>query len=98
MVWGVAGLRPNFFSSGLIFLAGLAQESWRVLAAVPTSLVAQVMVMVLRLVTPLLVRLGSLLWPLIRPLLVSPLVARPSKVSKYVWYIRIMMLLESCFN
>ncbi len=27
-------MRPNFFSSGLIFLAGLAQESWRDLAAV----------------------------------------------------------------
>ncbi len=34
MIWGVAGLRPNFFSSGLIFLTGLAQESWRDLAAV----------------------------------------------------------------
>jgi hypothetical protein len=36
MVWGgggVAGLWPNFFFSGLIFLAGLAQESWRDLAA-----------------------------------------------------------------
>jgi hypothetical protein len=32
---GVAGLRPNFFSSGRIFLAELAQESWRDLAAVP---------------------------------------------------------------
>ncbi len=31
---GVAGLRPNFFSSGRIFLAELAQESWRDLAAV----------------------------------------------------------------
>ncbi len=34
MILGVAGLRPNFFSSGLIFSAGLAQESWRDLAAV----------------------------------------------------------------
>jgi hypothetical protein len=34
MIWGVAGLRPNFFSSGRIFLAELAQESWRDLAAV----------------------------------------------------------------
>ena len=34
MIWGgVAGLRPNFFSSGRIFLAELAQESWRDLAA-----------------------------------------------------------------
>ncbi len=37
MIWGVAGLQPNFFSSGLIFLAGLAQESWRDLAAVITG-------------------------------------------------------------
>ncbi len=36
MIWGVAGLRPNFFSSGLIFSAGLAQEYWRDLAAVET--------------------------------------------------------------
>jgi hypothetical protein len=34
MVWGVAVLQPNFFSSGLILLAGLAQDSWRDLAAV----------------------------------------------------------------
>ncbi len=34
MIWRVAGLRPNFFSSGRIFLAELAQESWRDLAAV----------------------------------------------------------------
>ncbi len=34
MIWGVAGLRPNFFSRGLIFWAELAQESWRDLAAV----------------------------------------------------------------
>jgi hypothetical protein len=34
MIWGLAGLWPNFFSSGLIFSAGLAQESWRDLAAV----------------------------------------------------------------
>ncbi len=34
MIWGVAGLRPNFFYSGRIFLAELAQESWRDLAAV----------------------------------------------------------------
>jgi hypothetical protein len=34
MILGVAGLRPNFFSSGRIFLAELAQESWRDLAAV----------------------------------------------------------------
>ncbi len=34
MNWGVASLRPNFFSSGRIFLAELAQESWRDLAAV----------------------------------------------------------------
>ncbi len=34
MIWGVAGLRPNFFSSGRIILAELAQESWRDLAAV----------------------------------------------------------------
>ncbi len=34
MIWGVAGLQPNFFSSGRIFLAELAQESWRDLAAV----------------------------------------------------------------
>jgi hypothetical protein len=34
MVWGVAGLRTNFFSSGLIFSTGLAQESWWDLAAV----------------------------------------------------------------
>ncbi len=27
-------MRPNFFSSGLIFSAGIAQESWRDLAAV----------------------------------------------------------------
>jgi hypothetical protein len=27
MIWGVAGLRPNFFSNGLIFSAGLAQQS-----------------------------------------------------------------------
>jgi hypothetical protein len=31
---GVAGLRPNFFSSGRIFWAELAQESRRDLAAV----------------------------------------------------------------
>ncbi len=31
--WGI-GLRPNFFSSGQIFFAELAQESWRDLAAV----------------------------------------------------------------
>ncbi len=34
MILGVAGLRPKFFSSGRIFLAELAQESWRDLAAV----------------------------------------------------------------
>ncbi len=34
---GVAGLRPNFFSSGLSFLARLAQESWWDLAAVHSS-------------------------------------------------------------
>ncbi len=34
VIWGVAGLRPNFFSSGRIFLAELAQESLRDLAAV----------------------------------------------------------------
>jgi hypothetical protein len=34
VIWGVAGLRPNFFSSGRIFLAELAQEYWRDLAAV----------------------------------------------------------------
>ncbi len=34
MILGVAGLRPNFFSSGRIFLAEMAQESWRDLAAV----------------------------------------------------------------
>ncbi len=34
MIWGVAGLRPNFFSSGRIFLAELALESWQDLAAV----------------------------------------------------------------
>jgi hypothetical protein len=33
MIWGVAGWRPNFFSSGRIFLAELAQKSWRDLAA-----------------------------------------------------------------
>jgi len=33
----VAGLRPNFFSSGRIFLAELAQESWRDLAAVTVA-------------------------------------------------------------
>jgi hypothetical protein len=41
MIWGVAGLRPNFFSSGRIFWAELAQESWRDPAAVlhlPASL------------------------------------------------------------
>ena len=38
MILGVAGLRPNFFSSGQIFLAELAQESWRDLAAVLTTL------------------------------------------------------------
>jgi hypothetical protein len=37
VIWGVAGLRPNFFSSGRIFLAELAQESWRDLAAVGLS-------------------------------------------------------------
>jgi hypothetical protein len=37
MIWGVDGLRPNFFSSGQIFLAELAQESWRDLAAVESS-------------------------------------------------------------
>ena len=37
MIWGVDGLRPNFFSSSRIFLAELAQESWRVLAAVESS-------------------------------------------------------------
>ena len=37
MIWGVDGLRPNFFSSGRIFLAELAQESWRDLAAVESS-------------------------------------------------------------
>jgi hypothetical protein len=31
----MAGLRPNFFSSGRFFLAELAQESWQDLAAVP---------------------------------------------------------------
>ena len=34
----MAGLRPNFLSSGRIFLAELAQESWRDLAAVCTVL------------------------------------------------------------
>ncbi len=34
MIGGEASLRPNFFSSGRIFLAELAQESWRDLAAV----------------------------------------------------------------
>jgi len=37
MIWGVAGVRPKFFSSGQIFLAELAQESWRDLAAVEKS-------------------------------------------------------------
>ena len=37
MIWGVAGLRPNFFSSGRIFLAELAQESCQDLAAVESS-------------------------------------------------------------
>jgi hypothetical protein len=32
VIWGVAGLRPNFFSSGRIFWAELAQESLRDLA------------------------------------------------------------------
>ena len=41
MIWGVAGLRPNFFSSGRIFLAELAQESWRDLAAVSHTLSTQ---------------------------------------------------------
>ncbi len=40
MIWGVAGLRPNFFSSGRIFLAELAQESLRDLAAVLEGTVA----------------------------------------------------------
>jgi hypothetical protein len=30
----MAGLRTNFFSSGLIFLAGLSQESWWDMATV----------------------------------------------------------------
>ena len=34
MIWGVAGLRPNFFLQRPNFLAKLAQESWRDLAAV----------------------------------------------------------------
>ncbi len=34
MIWGVAGLRPNFFLQRPNFLAELAQESWRDLAAV----------------------------------------------------------------
>ena len=34
---GGIGLRPNFFSSGRIFWAELAQESWRDLAAVRTE-------------------------------------------------------------
>jgi hypothetical protein len=33
MIWGVAGLRPNFFLQRPNFLAELAQESWRDLAA-----------------------------------------------------------------
>ncbi len=37
MIWGVAGLLPNFFSSGRIILAELAQDSWRDLAAVNES-------------------------------------------------------------
>jgi hypothetical protein len=39
MIWGVAGLRPNFFSSSLIFSSGLAQKSWRDLAAVKDTLI-----------------------------------------------------------
>jgi hypothetical protein len=34
MISGVAGLRPNFFLQRPNFLAELAQESWRDLAAV----------------------------------------------------------------
>ncbi len=34
MISGVAGLRPNFFLQRPNFLADLAQESWRDLAAV----------------------------------------------------------------
>ncbi len=34
---GGIGLQPNFFSSGQIFWAELAQESWRDLAAVRTE-------------------------------------------------------------
>jgi hypothetical protein len=44
MVWEVAGLRPNFFSSGLTFTAGLAQESWRDLAAVKDTLSALILI------------------------------------------------------
>ena len=36
MISGVAGLRPNFFLQRPNFLAELAQESWRDLAAVPS--------------------------------------------------------------
>jgi hypothetical protein len=43
MIWGVARLRPNFFSSGRIFWAELAQESWRDLAAVEGSPAAPLM-------------------------------------------------------
>ena len=37
MISGVAGLRPNFFLQRPNFLAELAQESWRDLAAVESS-------------------------------------------------------------
>jgi hypothetical protein len=49
MIWGVAGLRPNFFSSGRIFLAELAQEPWRDLAAVPRSVLAGLLLAALAL-------------------------------------------------
>ncbi len=38
MISGVAGLRPNFFLQRPNFLAELAQESWRDLAAVRSSI------------------------------------------------------------
>jgi hypothetical protein len=41
MVWGVAGLQPYFFSSGLILLVGLAQVSWRDLATVVEASLAE---------------------------------------------------------
>jgi len=37
MISGVAGLRPNFFLQRPNFLAELAQESWRDLAAVGST-------------------------------------------------------------